>query len=63
MPLINQMPLKNRYKRENKMNEIILMINGEMKMNKMIGDFEKITLMLRDGELVNIKREIDEKPL
>ncbi len=39
------------------------MINGEMKMNKMIGDFEKITLMLRDGELVNIKREIDEKPL
>ena len=47
----------------NEKNEIILMINGEMKMNKMIGDFEKITLMLRDGKLVNIKREIDEKPL
>ena len=45
------------------MSEIIVMLNGEMKMNKMISDFEKVTLMIRDGKLVDIKREIAQKPL
>jgi hypothetical protein len=45
----------------NEKNEIILMLNGEMKLNKMISDFEKITLTVRDGVLVNIKREIEER--
>lgn len=45
------------------MSEIVIMINGEMKVNKIISDFEKVTLMIRDGKLVDIKREIAEKPL
>lgn len=45
------------------MAELVVMINDNIKMNKIITDHEKILLTVRDGQLVDIKREIAEKPI
>lgn len=43
------------------MNEIIVLINGEVKIQRTFEDFEKIILTIKDGKLVYGKHEVAEK--